>query len=124
MDRIAVVDPRTHVRRVAPVKDTTLENDFYTFVNTDGELDGKLEQLLCRLLKETEAILRFVAAELGTGTYVNLMASTTSQARSASTASTPRSPAASTARSTSRPSRSPVSSASASTPAASGKDAA
>jgi hypothetical protein len=42
------------------------------------------------LLDETEAILRFVANELGTRCYVNLMGSTTSRAKSGKTASTPK----------------------------------
>ncbi len=52
------------------------------------------------LLDELEAILRFVAEELGTDCYVNLMGRTTSRARSGGTANTTRSPGVFIARST------------------------
>jgi hypothetical protein len=48
-DRIAVVDVHTGVRRVSPIADTAAERDFYSFINTQGELDGRLEHMLSQV---------------------------------------------------------------------------
>jgi hypothetical protein len=45
-DQITVVSRITGQRRDAPVDKAHRQKDFYTFVNTDGESDGRVEQLL------------------------------------------------------------------------------
>jgi hypothetical protein len=56
--RIAMIDRRTGARRVAAVKDTAAEKDFYTAINTDGEKDGKTEQLLSHIEGNTASAIR------------------------------------------------------------------
>jgi hypothetical protein len=65
-DRIAVIDPRTHARRVTPIRDTATERDFYTFVNTEGQLDGRLEQLLSQIERDAARAIRNLTSMFGT----------------------------------------------------------
>lgn len=44
--QIASVDRRTGTRRVTAIKETAVERDFYTAINTAGQKDGKTEHLL------------------------------------------------------------------------------
>jgi hypothetical protein len=64
-DRIAVVDPRTGARRVASIRDTAAEKDYYTFVNTDGELDGRMEQLLGKIEGDAAEAIRNMTSIFG-----------------------------------------------------------
>lgn len=64
-DRIAVVNPRTGERRVAPIKDTAAEKDFYTFINTEGELDGRMEQLLGKIEGDAAEAIRNMTSIFG-----------------------------------------------------------
>ncbi|MGD0378005.1 MAG: DUF4238 domain-containing protein [Streptosporangiaceae bacterium] len=47
--QIATVDRRTGARRVAAIRETAVERDFYTAINTDGQKDGKTEHLLTHI---------------------------------------------------------------------------
>jgi hypothetical protein len=64
-DRVAVVNPRTGARRVTPIKDTAAEKDFYTFVNTDGALDGRMEQLLGKVEGDAAEAIRNMTSVFG-----------------------------------------------------------
>ncbi|MEU2348796.1 DUF4238 domain-containing protein [Modestobacter sp. NPDC049651] len=61
-DRIAVVNRHTRARRVAMIRDTAAERDFYTFVNNDGEMDGRLEQLLGLVEHDAARVIRNVTS--------------------------------------------------------------
>jgi hypothetical protein len=65
--RVAVIDPRTHVRRVSPISDTAAERDFYTSVTKDGQLSGAMEQLLGAVEGDAARAIRNVASIFGGG---------------------------------------------------------
>lgn len=47
--QITTVDRRTGARRMAAIKETAAEKDFYTAINAEGEKDGKTEHLLSHI---------------------------------------------------------------------------
>lgn len=47
--QIATVDRRTGERRLTAIRETAVEKDFYTAINTDGKKDGKTEHLLTHI---------------------------------------------------------------------------
>jgi hypothetical protein len=57
-ERITVVDRVTGLRRDAHVDQAHRQKDFYTFVNTDGESDGRVEQLLASVEGQAATALR------------------------------------------------------------------
>ena len=57
-ERITVVDRVTGQRRDVHVDQAHRQRDFYTFVNTDGESDGRVEQLLEQVEGQAATALR------------------------------------------------------------------